>query len=66
MDLSRQGLQTNGKLFSNFELLAKNKKIFEWIERERGVNIDQSAMYYLSMDSSRHALQTYESFEISE
>ena len=26
------------------------------------MNIDQSAMCYLSMDSSRQALQTYESF----
>ena len=45
--------------FSNFEfvfeLLAENRKYSnEW----RSVNIDQIAMCYISMNSSRRALQT--------
>ena len=35
-----------------FELLAENRKIVKRIE---GVNIDQSAMCYISMDSSRQS-----------
>ena len=57
MDLSRPALRTNAKHFSNFEfifeLLAENRKIFERIERQ--LDIDQSAICYLSMDSSRNA-----------
>ena len=44
-------------LFSNFWL-----KTEKYSNELRGVDIDQSAICYLSMDSFRHALQTYESF----
>ena len=54
----------NGKLFSNFKLIFSNfwlkTEIFS--KEKRVVNIDQIAMCYISMDSSRQALQTYESF----
>ena len=33
MNSFRQALQTNGKFFSNFELLSENRKIFERVER---------------------------------
>ena len=59
MDSSQQALQINGKLFSNFEF------VFEFLaennffsKKERGMNIDQSAMCYISMDSSQRDLQT--------
>ena len=59
MDSSLSALQTNGKLFSNFELvfkfLGKKQKISK---QYRGVNIDQSELYYISMDLTREALQT--------
>ena len=47
MDSSKRALQTNGKLFSNFELIfkflaEKTKKI-----QKRGGNIDQIAMCYI-------------------
>ena len=46
MDSSQRSLQNNGKLFSNFnfvfKLLAENNS--------NRVNIDQSAMYYISME----------------
>ena len=62
MDLSQWALQTNGKFFFfYFELvftfLAENKFFSkEW----RGVNIDQIAMFNVSMDSSQRALQNNE------
>ena len=47
-------LETNAMFFySNFELMSKNKNI----QTNRGVNIDQSAMCCISMDSFRQALQ---------
>ena len=57
MDMYRRGLQTKRKLFFKFdvELLVKNKK---YSNKWRGVNIDQGAMWYISMDSSQQALQT--------
>ena len=48
--------QTNGKLFTNFnfvfELLTETEKY------SNCVNMDQSAMCYISMDLTRQALQT--------
>ena len=41
----------------SFELMAENQKIFKQM---RGVNIDQSAMCYLSMNLARQTLQTNE------
>ena len=57
MDSSQRALQTNGKFFFKFvlELMAEKKT-------NRGVNIDQSAMFYISMDSPRQALLTNENF----
>ena len=59
MNLFQRALQTNGKLFTNFEL------VFEFLAENiifsnqyQGVIIDQSVMCYISMDSSRQALQT--------
>ena len=55
MDLSQRALQTNEKLFSNLFLKfwpKTEKHSNEW----RGVNIDQSAMYYISINSTRQAL----------
>ena len=64
-------LQTNGKLFpkkkSNLFLNYWPKtEIF--LNEKRGVNIDQIAMFYISMDLSREALQTNGKlfFQISE
>ena len=61
MDLSQRALQTNGKLFPNFESVfefsAENRKFSkEW----RGVNINQIAMCHISMYSSQRALQINE------
>ena len=61
MDLSQRALQADGMLCTNFilvfELLAENRKTIKFT---RGVNINQSAMCYISMDSSQQALQTNE------
>ena len=50
---------TNLGIFFNlkrvFKILAENRKIFKRIAK-----IDQHAMCYISIDSSRQALQTYE------
>ena len=51
MDLSQRALQTNETLFSNFEFLAEDRIIFQK-KLLRGVNIDQIAMCYISMDVS--------------
>ena len=58
---SQRAQQTNG-FFSNFEFvfefLAENRrKIFKKLQ---GVNIDQSALCCISMDSSQQALQSNE------
>ena len=57
MDLPQQVIQTNGKLFSNFEFvfkfLAENRN---FSKEYRGVNIDFIAMCYTSTDSSQRAL----------
>ena len=57
MNSSQRALQTNRKLFSNFEFvfdfLAEN-----FSKEERCVNIDQIAICHISMDSSQRALQT--------
>ena len=49
MDSSRQALQTNGKLFSNFEvvleLLAENKIIFRRLVRHL---LDQNLNFFLN------------------
>ena len=58
MDSSQQVLQTNGKLFSNFDLMAETRDSEKYSNELRVVNIDQIAMCYISMDSSRQALQT--------
>ena len=59
MDWSQRALQTNGKLFLYFKLVFELLPKTEIYSNEyRGVNIDQSAMCYISMDSSRQALQT--------
>ena len=68
MDLHQRVLHTNGKLFSNFklvfEILAKNikflPKIKKYSKELQGMNIDQIATCYISMDSSQRALQTNE------
>ena len=63
MDSSQQALQTNEKLFSNFELvfkiLTENQKIFKIIERSEYWS---NCNVYVSMDSSNWALQTNEKF----
>ena len=63
MNSSQRALQTNRKLFSNFEFvfdfLAEN------FSKERGVNIDQIAICHISMDSSQRALQTNNNFFFS-
>ena len=47
MDLAERALQTNGKLFSNFELMAEKRKILKQIvSHDSRLNIDQSAMCY--------------------
>ena len=58
MDFSRQALQTNGKLFSNSfsNHWPKKQKIVKGIA---SVDIDQSAMCYISIYWSRQALQNY-------
>ena len=68
MDSSERAQETNGKLFSNFvfvfEILAENRKFSPKTEKyskeQRGVNIDQIAMFYILMDWSQRALQTNE------
>ena len=61
MNSSRQGLQTNGKHFSNFELvfefLAKNWKFFKWIVR-REYWSKCNVLYGISIDSSQLVQQT--------
>ena len=59
MNSPQRALETDGKFF--FQILnsfsnywPKSKK---YSNEYRGVNIDQSAMHYISMDSSRQALQ---------
>ena len=53
--------------FSNFNLVFEILATEKCINELRGVNIDQSAMCYTSMNSSRQALQTngklFSSFE---
>ena len=48
LDSSRRALQTNGKLFTNFEIvieiLTENPKN---IQTNRGVNVDESSMCYI-------------------
>ena len=60
MDSSQRFLQTNEKLFSNFEfvfeLMAKTEKIFKRIARRESIKVH--AMCYISMDLPRQALQT--------
>ena len=58
MDSSQQALQINGKHFSNFEFVFDFWPKIIFSKRERGMNIDQSAMCYISMDSSQRDLQT--------
>ena len=52
-------LQIIGKFFLNFkfvfELMAEHRKIFKRIARREQLNIVQSAMCYISMDSSQRA-----------
>ena len=57
MDSSEQAVQSNEKLFFLnfkfvFEILTENQKIFKRVARR------ESAMCYISMDSTRQALQT--------
>ena len=55
MNSSQRAPQTNGKVFfSNFDFWPK----IDFFNEQRAVNIDQSAMCYVSIDLSRHALQT--------
>ena len=67
MDSSPRALQIDEKIFFKFRIRFRiiGRKIIKIIA---SVNIDQSAMCYLSMDSSRQALQTHEKFffQISE
>ena len=56
-DLCQRHLQTNKKLFSSVEISFSNywPKIENYSNR---VNIERSAMCYISIDSTRQALQT--------
>ena len=60
MDSSQRALQTNGKLFFFISNLFLNyfPKTEKYSNKKRDVNIDQSAIYYISMDSILQALQT--------
>ena len=62
MDLSRRSLITNGKLFIQISNSFSNHwpKTEKYSNELRGVDIGQSLMCYISMDLSRHALQSYE------
>ena len=51
MDLSRRALLTNEKFF--FPISNYWPKIEKYSNEQLGVNIDQSAMFYISMDLSR-------------
>ena len=67
MDSSRRALQTNGKLFRiSFPIICRKPK--KYSNKERGVNIDQCAMCYISLDLCRRALETngklFSNFEI--
>ena len=51
MDLSQRALQTNETLFSNFEFLAEDRINFQK-KLLRGVNIDQIAMCYITVQTT--------------
>ena len=58
MDSSQQALQTNGNLLLNsnfFQISGRKPK--KYSNEYRGMNIYQSAMCYVSIDSFRQALQ---------
>ena len=61
MESSRQALHTNGKPFSNFEIIfpiigRKQKNI--QTNSEAGILVKVQCVIHISMDSSRRALQT--------
>ena len=56
MDSSQRALQIKGKLF---QISISFSNYWPKIEKySNRVNIDRSAMYYISMDETRQALQT--------
>ena len=61
MDSSQRALQLEKVFFFKFELVFKFLKKTKNFQKNiaKGVNIDQSEMYYISMDLTRQALQTY-------
>ena len=59
MNLSQRALKTYGKLFSNLKSFSNYRPKTKKNSNElRGVNIDQIAMCYVSINLSQRAIQT--------